>query len=331
MNLILRDKRILVSGASGLIGTSVIKLLLEEGAKIRALVRNPLKTKYLQHSNIEIKVIDFADPATFKNTVQDCQIVFHFAGVLNEFKPYSYYQQVNVVGTRVLAELAIENGVERFIHTSTVWVYGLQTVGQIDETSPRIKSGNFYADSKLEGEEIVHRLIRDKNLPAVIVLPSQAYGPEDPSWTQRPLELIRSGRMILVNGGQGLMQPIFIDDLAEGILLAAKTGEVGQSYILCGQQSMSIREYFSLLANLVGKQRLPTIPLRLAKILARSAEYWAGLTDGNPIFTRQEIQATVAQARYNGDKARKELGFIPKTDSATGMAKIKQWIESGNM
>jgi nucleoside-diphosphate-sugar epimerase len=330
MNLILRDKRILVSGASGLIGTSVIKLLLEEGAKIRALVRNPLKTKYLQHSNIEIKVIDFADPATFKNTVQDCQIVFHFAGVLNEFKPYAYYQQVNVVGTKVLAEMAIEKGVERFIHTSTVWIYGLKTAGLIDETSPRVKSGNFYTDSKVEGEETIQQLVKYKNLPAITVLPSQAYGPDDPSWTLRPLELLNSSRLILVNGGHGLIQPIYIDDLAEGILLAAKTGKVGESYILCGQQSISIREYFCLLANLVGKKRLPSIPEWLAIIIARCAEYWATLSHSKPVFTRQEIQATLARTIYKGDKARAELGFVPKTDLTTGMAKIKQWLESGN-
>jgi nucleoside-diphosphate-sugar epimerase len=330
MNLVLSNKLILVSGASGLLGTSIIKLLLVEGAKVRALVRNPSKTKHLQHPNIEIKVIDFADPATLRNTVQGCQIVFHFAGVLNDFKPYSYYHQVNVIGTKVLAELAIAAGVERFIHTSTAWVYGLQTAGQIDETAPRIKSGNFYSDSKIEGEEIIHQLIKYNNLPAVIVLPSQAYGPEDSSWTLRPLELIRSGRMILINGGQGLIQPIYIDDLAAGILLAAKAGKVGQSYILCGQKNMSIREYFGSLANLTGKKRLPSIPEWLANILARSAEYWAGLSNSKPVFTRQEIQATMTRANYSGDKARKELGFIPTTDLATGMAKIKKWLESDN-
>ena len=330
MNLDLRNKLVLVSGASGLIGTCLIKLLLAEGAKVRALVRNPSKTKYLRNPGIEIKVIDFADPATFKNTVQDCQIVFHFAGVLNEFKPYAYYQQVNVAGTKALAEMAIEKGVERFIHTSTVWVYGLQSAGLIDETSPRVKSGNFYTDSKVEGEETIHHLVKYKNLPAIIVLPSQAYGPDDPSWTLRPLELINSGRMILVDGGQGLIQPIYIDDLAAGILLAAKTGKVGQSYILCGRQSISIREYFGLLANLAGKKRLPSIPEWLAIIMARCAEYWAGLAHSKPAFTRQEIQATLARAIYNGDKARTELGFVPKTDLTTGMAKIKQWLEAGN-
>ncbi len=331
MNLDLRNKLVLVSGASGLIGTSLIKLLLAEGTKVRALVRNPSKIKYIQHPNIEIKVINFADPATLKNTVQDCKVVFHLAGVLNEFKPYAYYRQVNVVGTKVLAELAIEAGVERFIHTSTVWVYGLQIVGQIDENSPQVKSGHFYADSKLEGEEIVHQLVQEKNLPAVIVLPSQAYGPEDPSWTRRPLELMSSGRMILVNDGEGLIQPIYIDDLAEGILLAAKTGKVGQSYILCGQKSISIREYFSLLANLVGKKRLPSIPKWLALFMAQSAEFWARLVNSKPVFTRQEILATLVRASYNGDKARKDLGFIPKTDLTTGVARIKQWLESGNM
>jgi nucleoside-diphosphate-sugar epimerase len=276
-------------------------------------------------------VVDFADAASLRPVVQGCQIVFHLAGVLNEFKPYSYYQQVNVTGTQVLADLAVAAGVERFIHTSTVWVYGMNTAGLIDETAPRIKSGNFYADSKLEGEEIVHRLVKERNLPAVIVLPSQAYGPADPSWTIRPLELISSGRLILVSGGTGLIQPIYIDDLVEGIILAAKRGMVGQSYILCGETSISIREYFSMLTELTGKKKLHSIPKWLAMSMARTAESWAGLFNGKPVFTRQEVQATLVGASYKGDKARTELGFKPKVNLETGMARIKQWLASGDI
>jgi len=328
MNLDLKNKRILVSGASGLIGTGLIKTLLGEGAKVRALVRNPSKTKSIQHQNVEIKVIDFAYPATLQGVVQNCQIVFHLAGILNEFKSYSYYQQVNVMGTKVLAEQAIQVGVEKFIHTSTVWVHGMNITGLIDETSPQIRSGNFYADSKLEGEEIIRKFVQDKKLPAVIVLPSQVYGPDDRTWTQRPLELIRDGRMILVDGGQGLMQPIYIDDLIRGILLAAKTGIIGQSYILCGAKSITCREYFNLLADLVGKKKLPAVPKWVAVTMARTAEYWAMITRSKPVFTCQEIQATTVQATYNGKKAREELGFEPKIDLNTGMARIKQWIEA---
>ena len=327
----LSNKQILVSGASGLIGSNVIKSLLKEGAKIRALVRNPSRAKSIQPPDVEIQVVDFADPESLKNTVKGCQIVFHFAGVLNEFKPYSYYHRVNVGGTRVLAEAAIAAGVERFIHTSTVWVYGMNRVGPVDETSPRIKSGNFYADSKREGEEVIQRLVKEKNLPAVIVLPSQAYGPEDPSWTVRPLQLIKAGRMILVDGGKGLIQPIYIDDLVEGILLAAKSGQVGQSYILCGEKAIRIREYFENLATLVGKNKLPAVPKRVALGMAKVAEFWARLTNTNPVFTCQEIRATLVHLAYDGRKAREELGFDPRTDLTSGFRKVNDWIQMNRL
>jgi nucleoside-diphosphate-sugar epimerase len=114
-----------------------------------------------------------------------------------------------------------------------------------------------------------------------------------------------------------------------GLLLAAKAGTIGQSYILCGVKSITYREYFNLLADLVGKKKLPTVSKWVAVTIARTAEYWAMFTRSKPVFTCQEVQATTVQATYNGKKAREELGFEPKIDLNTGMARIKQWIEAG--
>jgi nucleoside-diphosphate-sugar epimerase len=171
-------------------------------------------------------------------------------------------------------------------------------------------------------------MVKDKNLPAVIILPSQAYGPDDPSWTIRPLQLIKAGRMILVDGGKGLIQPIYIDDLVEGIFLAAKSGRVGQSYILCGEKVTTIREYFENLAKLVGKKRIPSIPKWVAMGVAYGSESWARLTNSTPVFTRQEVKATLVQVTYKGRKAREELGVYPRTDLSSGLEKVNEWIKA---
>lgn len=321
----LRGKDILVTGATGFIGSRVALELAKSGARVRALVRNPAKAGALGDAGISTVIGDMAEPASLSGAVRGCQAVFHFAGTTNEFKPRAHFERVNLDGTRLLAEAALKEGIERFIHVSTVWVYGLRSGPGICETSPCAPSGQSYADTKLEAERAVRRLIDEKGLPAIIVQPSQVYGPGDPNWTERPIELIKSGRMILAGGGKGLIQPVFIDDLVRGILASAERGGLGETYILCGPEAVTVREYFSYFAAMVGKKRLPSLPGRLALGAAAAAERWARAFGGAPVFTRQEVMSTMATATYDGGKAARELGFVARTSLAEGMREVALW------
>jgi nucleoside-diphosphate-sugar epimerase len=321
----LRGKDILVTGATGFIGSRVALELAKSGARVRALVRNPAKAGGLADAGISTVIGDMAEPASLASAVRGCQAVFHFAGTTNEFKPRAHFERVNLDGTRRLAETALKEGIERFIHVSTVWVYGLKSGPGICETSPCAPSGQAYADTKLEAEHAVRRLIDDKGLPAIILQPSEVYGPGDPNWTERPIELIKSGRMILAGGGKGLIQPVFIDDLVRGVLAAAERGGLGETYILCGPDAVTVREYFSYFAAMVGKKRLPSLPGRLALGAAGAAELWARTFGGAPVFTRQEVMSTMATATYDGGKAEHELGFEARTSLPEGMREVALW------
>lgn len=321
----LRGKDILVTGATGFIGSRVALELAKAGARIRALVRNPAKAGVLGDAGISTVAGDMAEPASIAGAVRGCQAVFHFAGTTNEFKPRAHFERVNLDGTRLLAEAALREGIERFIHISTVWVYGLRSGPGICETSSCAPSGQPYADTKLEAERAVRRLIEEKGLPAIILQPSEVYGPGDPNWTERPIELIKRGRMILAGGGKGLIQPVFIDDLVRGVLAAAERGRLGETYILCGPEAVTVREYFSYFAAMVGKKRLPSLPGRLALGAAAAAERWAGTFGGAPVFTRQEVMSTLATATYDGRKAARELGFEARTSLAEGMREVALW------
>jgi nucleoside-diphosphate-sugar epimerase len=324
----LRGKDILVTGATGFIGSRVALELVKAGARVRALVRNAAKARVLGGAGISVVNGDMAEPASLASAIRGCQAVFHFAGTTNEFKPRAHFERVNVDGTRLLAEAALGERVERFIHVSTVWVYGLRSGPGVCETSPCAPSGQAYADTKLEAERAVRRLIDEKGLPAVIIQPSEVYGPGDPNWTERPLDLIRSGRMILANGGKGLIQPVFIDDLVRGVLAAAERGGFGETYILCGPDVVTVREYFSYLAAMVGKKRLPSLPGRLALGAAAAAEGVARTFRRAPVFTRQEVMSTMATATYDGGKAARELGFEARTSLPDGMREVERWLNS---
>jgi len=328
MNEFFNGKTILVTGATGLIGSYVTERLLQEGGAVRAYVRNAAKAQPLESLGAEIIVGDITDGSTLSRAVKGCQLVFHFAGVIGTvFKPRSYFDAVNVEGTRIVAEAALEENVERFIHTSTVGVYGLDAQADTSESSPHRPSRDPYCDTKLQAERIVRDLFHERQLPCVIIQPSPVYGPRDETWTLYPIELIRTGRMVLVNRGKGLIQPIYVTDLANGIILASERGRVGESYILSSSEVVTIGEFFGYYAEMLKRRSLPSVPGWLALGLAGTFECVSKAIHKPMPFTRCAIRGTMMHATYRIDKAIRELGFNPTTHLEQGMAFVEQWIK----
>lgn len=326
-------KQVLVTGATGLIGGRVASRLLAMGAAVRVLARKPEKASKLASTGAEVAPGDMADAASLRAAVRDCSAVFHFAGVLgDEFKPWSYFQQVNVDGTRALAEAALENSVERFVHASTVAVYGFDAPAGTNERTPRAKTGDPYSDTKREGQEAVESLARERGLPAVIVQPSQVYGPGDETWTGGPARLALAHKLLLPGGGCGLLQPIFVDDLADGILAAAREGENGEAYILCGPEVVTVADFFGRLARMAGREKIPSVPAWLALSTAGLAEIWSRLSRRPPAFSRSAVRfVTQRETTFDGKKAADALGFHPKTSLEEGLAAVRAWFEAGGL
>lgn len=322
-------RRVLVTGATGFIGRQVSLRLLAAGARVRALARDPRRAADLAAAGAEVTRGDMRDEASLRAAVQGCDGVFHFAGTLgHEFGPLSSFRDVNVEGTRRLATAALEAGVKRFVHASTVWAYGLGARGAITERCPLEPSGAPYADTKRESELLVRDLVRDRGLPAVVVQPSVVYGPFDEAWTLGTLRLARDGTMILPGGGRGLVTPVYIDDLADGVLLVADRGVVGDSYILAGRETVPFSEFFGHLAGMVGRERLPSVPGWVAVTAARVMELVARMTGGAPRFRVEPVRGTMMQVRYDASKAF-ALGFSPRVGLEEGMRRVAEWLARG--
>lgn len=326
MDYELSGKRILVTGATGFIGAHLAKRLLNSGMHVRAMARNLARANFLVSRGAEVVYGDMTDQDSLKRAVQDCQVVFHFAGAVGEYQPLSYYRAINVEGTRMLASAAIDAHVERFTHTSSIRVFGLDADKNTDENSSRQPGNEHYGITKLEGENIIRSLIRKHGLPAVITYPSVVYGPYDDAWTTISIDLIRKGKMVLFDGGKGLMTPIFIDDLVDGTLAVAQKGKIGEAYILVGPENVTIKDFETSLAHILGKEHLPSLPIWAGLTLATLAEWEAQLFRHEPIITRREVRLTTMHATYSGAKARRELGFEPCINLNKGILRVEEWL-----
>ena len=210
----LTNATVLVTGATGFIGGRLAeRLVVEHGARVRALVRNFGRAARLARFPIELVQGDLCSPESIDRAVAGCDYVFHCA--YGSDGQDDARRVVNAQGTRHVLDAALKHGVKRVVHTSTVTVYGNTPDGPLDETAPRVKTGFAYGDSKIEAEETALGYVA-RGLSVAVVQPTVVYGPFGTTFTIKPLQLLKSGRVILVNGGDGLANLVYVDDVVSG-------------------------------------------------------------------------------------------------------------------
>lgn len=323
----LNGLRTLVTGATGFIGGHLAKALVHAGATVVGLVRDRSRATSLEKIGAAAVEGDLTDHASLRRAMEGCGLVFHLAATVNVNKPWSYYREVNVAGTEALAEAALDVGVQRFVYVSSVSVYGMGAGPKLDENSPHLESRDAYADTKLEAETVIRRMVAERGLPAVIAQPSQTYGPEDQNWTMTPIRLIRAGKLSLVNRGTGVIQPIYIDDLVEALMATARFGAVGSSYILCGEEVVTLRDYLARLSTMLDKPPPSSVPYWAAFSVAAVNELAALMLGYEPTLNRRAVRSQVLKTTFVGDKAARELGFKPIVNMDEGMDRIATWLK----
>jgi nucleoside-diphosphate-sugar epimerase len=315
----------LVTGATGFIGSHLSHRLLAAGVPLRVLVRHPDQAAALATSGAEVTVGDLTDPATLRGVCQGCPVVFHCGAWLG--KPYrrDVAWAVNVAGTAALARDALAEGVERFVHLSSITVYGPVRTGLVTESSPLWQGVELYGDSKIRGEEAVGE-VASQGLPVVIVRPGMVYGPRSRGWTIRFTKWIRRGRPAMVAGGNALCRPIFVDNLVDALLLCARKQVVGQAFTLV-DQDMPWRDFLGYYARIVGRP-VRSIPYSAAWALALADELKAILTRRPPRVPRTALGYVVSLARFSTEKARELLGWSPQRSIDEAMETTGQWLRA---
>ncbi|MER2519658.1 MAG: hopanoid-associated sugar epimerase [Bdellovibrionales bacterium] len=304
-----------LTGATGFVGSAVARLLLAKGHSLRALARRGSDRRNLAGLQGALEVVegDLGQPESYAAALEGCQALFHVAADYRIWVPdAAAMNKINVEGTKALMSRALEAGVERIVYTSSVAALGINKDGTPSREDTPVRFTDMvgtYKRSKFLAEEEVRRMIREEALPAVIVNPSTPIGPRDikPTPTGRVIVEAALGRMpAYVDTGLNIAH---VDDVAMGHLLAYERGQVGERYIL-GGENLGLGEILALVASQTGR-KAPTVklPRELIYPMAFVAELVARVTGREPFVTLDGLKMAKKKMYFSSAKAHKALGY----------------------
>jgi dihydroflavonol-4-reductase len=306
------DGTVLLTGASGFVGSAVARALRNAGFPVRALVRAGSPTAHLSDLGLDYVRGDLREPASLRAAFAGVRHLFHVAADYRLWaRDPAELARTNVEGTRALMQEAMRAGVERVVYTSSVATLVARPDGtSSDETMPLDEASaiGVYKRSKVAAERVVEEMVA-RGLPAVIVNPSTPIGPRDvkPTPTGRIILEAAAGRMpSFVDTGLNM---VHVDDVAAGHLLAFERGRIGERYILGGQNA-TLAEILGVVASEVG--RAPPrikIPRNAVVPLAYVTEAIAQITGKEPMLTRDGLKMSKNKMFFSSAKAERELGY----------------------
>jgi nucleoside-diphosphate-sugar epimerase len=314
--------RVLITGASGFIGRALCERFAADGFEVRGVdvAADPARG---------VVAGDVGAPGAWQDHAAGCDLVLHTAAIVSMrgTDPRAVWR-VNALGTKHVLDAAARGGAARVVHLSSVTVFGFAFPDGVDESYPTEPNGVPYVDTKVASEALVLRAHAAGDVACAIVRPGDVYGPRSRPWTLLPVQEIRRRRFVLPARGRGIFSPIFIDDLVDGIALAATHQDAaGGVFTLTDGRGVTTAEFFGHHARMLGR-RLPTLPTGPSRALASAAALGARVA-------RQETEVNAAAARYLArtgtysiERARRVLGYAPAVTLDDGMARTEAWLRA---
>ena len=304
-----------VTGASGFIGSAVVRALLGRGRKVRALVEPRADLANLQGLDVEVVECDVTDEAALERGLSGVKSLFHLAAIYKLWTPNPEpLFRVNIEGTTAVLLAAQAARVKRVVFTSSIMAVGIDERGgkdqSIDESQPftMFDLAGTYTLTKYMSERVAIRFAR-AGLPLVVVNPAMPFGPGDRAPTPTGLVILRFLKGEVPALGAGGLSVVDVDDVAEGHLLAEEKGRVGERYILSAHD-LTLGEFAARIGK-IGGVRIPklTLPAALGLPAASMMEAAARRSGKEPLVTYKEARFTSLMPRFSNAKAVRELGF----------------------
>jgi dihydroflavonol-4-reductase len=319
----------LVTGATGFIGSSLVRELLKEGEEVKVLVRKDSDTRNIDGLDVEKVYGDIRDKESVKSALKGCDTFYQAAALYANWAPDSkIFYDINVEGTKTVLSAALEQGVKKVVYTSSIAAVGCLEGDRLanEETEFNFwKLGSHYIRSKYLGE-VEAKKFCEKGLPLVIVNPAGVIGVRDikPTPTGEFIVKVLNKKMPgYIDAGMNFVD---VEDVARGHILAAQKGRIGERYIL-GNENLPIKDYFELIGKVAGVEPpKKKLPYSLALLIGYGYQFVSNITRKPPVLTAPMVRSGSRYVYFNCSKAVNELGF-PQTPIKTTVEKAVNWFK----
>jgi nucleoside-diphosphate-sugar epimerase len=324
--------KIFVTGATGFIGSALIRTLADSGHSVHALFRSRSKTQAIRKRNVHLFKGDILDLKSIERAMRECDCVFHTAAMTKIWtKKPNKYHDINVIGTKNILETALHLGVKKVVITSTAGVFGPSLDGCVHEnTVKKTECFTEYEKTKTQADSLALSYI-EKGLHTVMVCPTRVYGPgliKESNSTTRMIQLYIKGRWRIIPGsGKNIGNYVYIDDVVKGHMLAMEKGLAGEKYIL-GGENISYSGFFKTLKKVSQKDsalfKLPLSIMLFLSFLMKCLAEWFNIY---PLITPKMVKKLTCDWVVSSDKAVRELGYSPLS-LEKGIKKTVDWLNS---
>ena len=328
-------RRALVTGATGLVGSHIVELLVREGWSVRGLARSDASRDALRAIGADPVSGNVLDHASLIAASHGVDVIFHTAAAITLRGGWDGYRKLNVDGTAAMIEAAQRSGA-RLLHLSSVAVYG--STGRYNaagnKTSEETPVGNlpersFYARSKRESEAMVLDAHRAGRIWATAVRPSVIYGPRDRQFIPRMARALNSGVMPLINGGRSTLAVVHAANVADGAVRAAAADRAGgRAYNLANDSDVTVRDFCRFGAEGLGKRlRFVPVPLWVARLGLRGFKVFDRVALGGKFAVASEGSLTFLSRDnpFTSERAQTELGWSPTVSPDVGVPAAFRW------
>ncbi|OQA26133.1 MAG: 3 beta-hydroxysteroid dehydrogenase/Delta 5--_4-isomerase [Verrucomicrobia bacterium ADurb.Bin345] len=307
----MKERLYLVTGASGYVGSEMVRYLVAHGQRVRAMVKDPAKAESIQAPGVEVVLADLRDKASLQAAVRDVYGIHHIGSIFRQASfPEAVFFDVNAEGTRRLFDAAIEAGVQRIIHCSTGGVLGDVKNPPGNENTP-YNPGDMYQRSKVEGEKIALSYFREGRIRGAVIRPAMIYGPGD----TRNLKMFRmiAKRRFFYVGPCKHVHFVDVRDLARAFDLAMQHEELnGGVYHIAGEKAVPLNVAAEAIARALNvpppSLRLPAKPLQWMGSLCEALCKPFGI---EPPLHRRRVDFFTKNRHFDCSKAERELGYKP--------------------
>lgn len=325
--------KIFITGASGFIGARLAERLVSENHNVSVMLRSDVRPNFYGIERVSAIRGDIFDKTALKLGMQGCDWVFHLAAFTKPWsKDPSLSSQINITGTENVLDIALETGVKKVIITSTAGTMGYskngKPVGESTNIDPVLHT--LYERTKAEAERKAVAFSKN-GLDVIIVNPTRVYGPGKLTKSNSLTKILKSyisGKWRIIPGdGKAIGNYVFVDDVVEGHILAARFGRSGERYILGGENN-SFNGFFKIAGEVSGKERaMIRIPFIFLEKMARLIMFISNLTGIPPLITTEWLEKYSKDWIMSSEKAEAELGY-KITPLKKGIFNTLQWLKS---